>query len=224
MSASAHRRLQDPRYLVGHWPLNGHAQDVSGHRNHGAWDAAEAYTAGPFGRQVAVFNATTSGIRILDNAVINMTGWSGVTMIAWIRQLGQAENNSGRIMVKGTIGGLLTIGDPSPRNMYGFVNTALGDATVLKTGVLSDNVFAYQIGFTWESTTGRPQPYLNGNNIGQAGAVRQSAISSDTGNVLMIGNSTAGDRCFNGWIWDVRLYNIALTGSEISALYEFDRR
>lgn len=59
---SLYRAFRDPAYRVGYWPLNNHAQDVSGHGNHGTWSAAEAYATGPNGRQLAVLNGTTASV------------------------------------------------------------------------------------------------------------------------------------------------------------------
>ena len=69
MSASAHRRLHDSKFLVGHWPLNGHAQDVSGHGNHGTWAGTAAYATGPFsGHQTASLDGKTQYMTVTDAA------------------------------------------------------------------------------------------------------------------------------------------------------------
>ena len=38
-------RLRSPKTLVGRWPLNNNALDVSGYGNHGTWAGTEAYAA-----------------------------------------------------------------------------------------------------------------------------------------------------------------------------------
>lgn len=49
-------RLNDPQFLKGYWPLNNHAQDVSGYGNNGTWSGTTAYAEGPFGHSVGDFD------------------------------------------------------------------------------------------------------------------------------------------------------------------------
>src|SRR4030042_3553048 len=51
-------RLNHPEYLVGYWPLNNYAQDVSGYGNHGTFTGTEAYVEGPWGHSVGSFNGS----------------------------------------------------------------------------------------------------------------------------------------------------------------------
>lgn len=51
-------RLNDPRWLVGHWPVNGHPEDVSGHGNHLTWVGTLAYAENQHGIQVGSFGGS----------------------------------------------------------------------------------------------------------------------------------------------------------------------
>lgn len=63
---SATRRLFDPRYLKGYWPLNSTADDLSGYGSNGTWSGTTAYAAGPFGKTVADFNGTNGKVSVGD--------------------------------------------------------------------------------------------------------------------------------------------------------------
>lgn len=62
---SATRRLNDPKFLKGYWPLNSSADDRSGYGNDGTF-TTEAYADGPFGNTVATHNGTTSKVACGD--------------------------------------------------------------------------------------------------------------------------------------------------------------
>lgn len=64
------RNLNDVKYLIGHWPLNNNALDVSGYGNDGTWSGTEAYTEGPYGRSVGDFDGT-SKVDITDTSKIH---------------------------------------------------------------------------------------------------------------------------------------------------------
>lgn len=69
-------RLTSPKTLVAHYPLNNHAQDVSGYGNHGTF-TTEAYTEGPFGKSVGSFNGTTGKVALgnVYNGVKSVSFW-----------------------------------------------------------------------------------------------------------------------------------------------------
>jgi len=220
MSASAHRRLHDPRYLVGHWPLNGHAQDVSGHGNHGTW-TAEGYESGPYnGKSVGSFNGTTGTVACGTDASITMYGWSAISVTALVRADSIGET-SGRVIDKAKV--FVALGT----NSIGAQVIASGGTAIESSAVSSITYGAwYRIAMVWDGTSGNIRIYI-GNALSSAGSPtnKTGTITDDSANALFIGNNSAGGiRAFDGAISKVRLYNIALTGDEVAALAKFDAR
>ena len=72
------RRLNDPRFLRYHAPLNGHAEDVVGD-NDGTWAGDESYAENHLGIQAATFDGTLDIIEIDDVLTNELAAPPGVT-------------------------------------------------------------------------------------------------------------------------------------------------
>ena len=207
MSASAHLRLHDPRYLVGHWPLNGHAQDVSGYGNHGTWSGTAAYAAGPFnGKTVGSFGGA-SYIRVPDHARYQV-GSGNFSCSFWLRR-DSAATIYPMTKPDTTEVGFRTVGTIVQAWMGG---SSLPAAASITAGVYF-HVALVRSGVNDESI------YVDG---------------KPDGNTISIVNIGTGDFCFGarnfssgywvGGLGGFRFYNIGLTGDEIFSLYEYDTR
>lgn len=72
-------RIRSPRYLRGRWPLQGHAEDISGYGHHGTWAGTEAYAV--FFKnnlQAALFDGVDSEVSCGDVGVVRSLSF-------WIR-------------------------------------------------------------------------------------------------------------------------------------------
>ena len=216
MSALAHRRLHDPKFLVGHWPLNGHAQDVSGYGNHGTWSGTAAYATGPYnGKTVGSLNGASS---IALGTVPGFAGgFSGFTAAIWNKPTSSVAGVQ-RLLTREfgytiyNFDGLLSCAvykTPGGTNNRWVISSIPG---------FVPNVWSY-CAMTFVGTT--LIVYLNGVFYASNTASTTEA-GAQTGD--FIGSNAAGSQRFTGQTHNARLYNIALTGDEVAALYEYDTR
>lgn len=206
MSSADRARLNDGKYLVGHWPLNGHAKDVSGHGNHGTWSAAAVYATGPFsGHSVAVFDGTK---RI---ALPAATGATGIRSIAcWFTNTSAVPYDAA--MGFGTAANYkaLFVGNWSGSFI---TSTYLGDVTA--PGLVASEW--YHIAGVLEGTgsTGLTL-YVNG-------IYRQRyAITSnlETAVVGAIGDYGEVGNFLGGSVANARAYNVTLSANEVWSLFQ----
>jgi len=204
------RRLLDPRYLVGSWPLNGHAQDVSGHGNHGVWSGTEAY--GAFfknSRQCAVFDGA-SQVAVADNPQINSACGVGQprTISLWFRTT--------------TVENLVLIDKGANENF------ALQSWTGVNAGRIIWIVGGGPIGSTDNTFNDGSWHHLCGVYTGttmilyiddslQASTVR--AASASNSSRLTFGARDSLVAPYVGDFANVRIYNIELTRDEILKLF-----
>jgi len=66
-------RLNNPKYLVGAWSLNGNAKDTSGYGNDGTW-TTEAYVESSYNKKLTgTFNNSTSQVNCGDKTIHDIT-------------------------------------------------------------------------------------------------------------------------------------------------------
>jgi hypothetical protein len=157
------------------------------------------------------FNGSIGDIIDGNNAVLRPT--AGLTYMAWINADSAGEASGGRIIDLQYQE--LTM---STSNRINFV--CYNGAFQTISSNISSITFGqdHMVVGTWDGTT--QKTYVD--------AVQQSATNTFTGPLtypvvynLYIGNSpvATGARTFDGRIWDVRIYNRALTQDEITTLY-----
>jgi hypothetical protein len=207
-----------PNYtgMVGYWHMDGNSTDSSGNNNNGTGTAVTYGTAyGKFG-QGASFNGSNSYVNIPNNASLNVSG--GISMAAWIKTSG--TNNYSGIVQKfvdsnNTGWGLSYHTGGAVRADFGNGSSYIVAAS---SGVnVVDNVWHFLVA-TYDGSTAKI--YVDG--VLRGSVAGSGYLTNNTRN-LGIGEDSdgGGGRYFNGLIDEVRIYNRALSASEISALYTY---
>jgi len=212
--------------LIAHYPFCGNANDYSNQSNNGTVMGA-TLAADRFGNTNSAyhFNGSTDYIACGNNSILN-GHYSGLTLSAWIycepggstdQQIVGKWNNvtSDDHYIMRLVGNkiLVAIGHPSASSP-GHIN---GNIT------LNDNTW-YHIVFTWDHT-GRHKIYINKTLDLNAVDPTFAAMINNSPVNLQIGRQMTPsyhNRAFKGLIDDIRIYNRALSFSEISLLYERD--
>ena len=202
------------RGIVGHWTFDESkgsiARDVSGHGNHGSVKGGAKWTKGIVGGALE-FDGTDDFVVIPNESQFDITG--SITVSAWIR-LGSFSKPWQAIATKGDRAWRLH--RANRRRSVGF---ACSD---LSRGEVGDLLGSHDVADgKWHHVAG----VLDGNtmSIFVDGALDASAASSPniSGNdyaVLIGANAHARGRLFHGLIDDVRIYDRALSVSELHAL------
>jgi pimeloyl-ACP methyl ester carboxylesterase len=208
--------------LVAYYPFNGNADDVSGNGN-GATVYGATLTTNRFGTANAAydFNGSSSYIDIPQNSGLNNLT-TNFTLSAWIWQRSTNQNYGYRIIDKcpaGTPYGWTfdTLGNSSDRSLR------LQAAAASNPNVAGATAYSlmqwHHVVATVSGTIGKV--YLDGNldGAGDVGNIPQNFLDIFIGRSHPYGSDPGNREYFNGMIDDVRIYNRALSGSEIQQLY-----
>ncbi len=214
-----------PAGLVAWWPGEGNANDAAG-TNHGA-PLNIAYADGEVG-QAFVFNGSSSMVQFPASPSLDVGQGGGLTVEAWInpenlnlQALFEWNQNNGIPYGAGQIGTHMEINESNgDGSLWGNVMDTSGMSHNLNssTGIIVANQFQH-VAMTYDKASGAAVLYCNGvmvatNNIG--------TIIPQTSFDLFLGNRPsgffAGDH-FQGEMDEPSVYNRALSGDEIAALY-----
>jgi hypothetical protein len=217
--------LWNPSGLVGYWPLNEGtgttAYDMSGNGNNGSWNGSTTngsyYTAGKVGPWAGTFDGSTDAITIGTVSVLNP---GTITVAAWIypksSSLGTVVARNGPYYLG--FGNQFT----SVTQKVG-VGACAGSCTwnaITGNTTISLNAWSL-IALTYDGTTTRA--YLNGVQDASLVLSPNGPLTSGGSN-LRIGWCDPGmNQYFDGLVDDVRIYNRALSASEVQALYDAER-
>ena len=184
------------------------AADSSGNGNHGTITAALWTTLGKYGNALS-FNGSTSFVSVPDAPSLDLT--SAGTIEAWVR-IG-APNQWNAVLAKGNA-------NNDPAHNYAIeiddlnrVRCILGNgssaATLISNTTLSPGTF-HHLGCTWNGST--ISLYLNG---ALSASTAQTLTPAGNTSPLYIGQFGGNSDRFNGVIDEVRIYNRALTLTQI---------
>lgn len=206
--------------LVGYYPLNGNANDYSGNGYNGAVSGA-TLAIDRFGNADSCYSFTNypSYIEINHNSVLNMTRI--VSMSFWLKMTSfkdeyavvvgksgipiSATNVSYLVLVKNT--GLVRLASSDSLGTYRYADSA--------TGVISLDTW-YHCCAIFDCDTGYFDCYIDGNRVINSYENKEDIYASTT--TLFLGSRLASYE-YIGSIDDVRIYNRALTTTEIAQLY-----
>jgi PKD repeat protein len=185
--------------------------DVSGQGNHGTLTEATWTTQGKFGAAL-VFNGTTSWVTVPDAPSLDLT--TGMTLEAWVyptvtltgwRPVIQKEGPEGQDGVAYFLQANSDVNQPaigmfinSEEILYGHTRLVAGSWTHL----------AATYDGTWQRL------YINGVEVAQR---VQTGLIASSSSALRIGGDSVWKQYFQGRIDEVRIYNRALSVSEIQA-------
>ena len=185
------------------------AHDTSGNGNDGTILNATWATAGRYGKAV-VFNGTNAWITVADAGSLDLT--TGMTLEAWVRPTTTMGTSWRAIILKERSGGLCysLYGNTSARYPGTYINTGGNDLNVQGSATIPRNSWTH-LAATYDGTTLRL--YVN------AALVRSATVGGalvTSSGVLRIGGNSVWGEWFNGYIDEVRIYNRALSASEIT--------
>jgi len=208
--------------LVAHYLFNGNADDQSGNGNNGTVTAA-TLPEDRFGNADSAysFNGSTSGIVIPNSLTLNIPNFqTGYSIVAWVKPTtapppGNPDEYYGEIVSKGAAGFEIRIGS----NLNVEACHASSSGVVCTTsGYLSLNAWAL-VAVTWDAASGTWQIYYDGAPSGSPSTVAGLQAAPIDGDI-MIGRDSSFDRWhFPGVIDDVRIYDYALTATNIQEIY-----
>ncbi|MDD5688433.1 MAG: chitobiase/beta-hexosaminidase C-terminal domain-containing protein [Elusimicrobia bacterium] len=220
-----------PTLPVGKWDMEGTsgsstASDTSGYNNNGTltnMDTATCWVAGKVGTGLK-FDGTNDYVSVPNSTSLDING-SQMTLIAWVRidAIGSASTDNQIFIGKPAVDG----SHSSPwfaYSLHGVWNSAtqLTPRFWLDIGGSGVSVAATQnigVDATWHHIAG----VYNGATMKIYVDGVESNSSAQTGNIaalgtaLRLGANGGGTEPFNGAMDGVKIYNIALTGSEILA-------
>ena len=180
--------------------------DASGNGNVGTVSGA-AWTSGKYNSGLS-FSGSFSRVNVPDANSLRLT--TGMTLEAWVKPT-TVTNNWRDVVYKGNDNYYLmatstNAGRPAAGGIIGGVNNASFGGAALAT-----NTFAH-LAATYDGATVRL--YVNGAQVGSKAATGNIAAST---NPLQIGGDSIYGQYFAGTIDEVRIYNTALTQSQIQA-------
>jgi hypothetical protein len=197
--------------LVGYYPFNGNANDLSGYTNNGSVFGA-TLTTNRFGTPNGAYNFTGVGntyISIPDSPSLDMT--NAITLALWFNTKGGGYAQP-RILTKGPPSYGIGLSDTSSSPSIFFANESASVSSSPINLVQSGWIF---VAGTYDGHS--MQIYTNGVLAGQFSISGSIGVSHEP---LGIGENLDDSSDFvNGQIDDVRIYNRALTPAEIQQLY-----
>lgn len=194
--------------LVGWWKLNGNLASSVGAATgtqSGGVVAVNGQNNTPNGAYS--FNGTDGYIAI--PGTWGGSSWSATTVSAWYK--GTATNGSFQALVQPVDANFIHLSLSASGNNAVYVNSGsiLTPISAQSVGAWHHAVIATQSGST--------SYYLDGVKIGSTIATTYTNLTATTS--LQFGRGFGSSRYFNGTLDDIRIYNRALSGSEVLQLY-----
>ena len=234
---NASQNLKLTSGLLGLWSfdgkdvVNGVAMDRSGNGNNGNLGGPVAtstfYKPGKIGQSFQ-FDGVDDQVKVFNNGTIFNPGTSNFTYSAWVKVSG----GSGTRMIIGMYNGGIGLVQfyISGSNFASFVirDSSAVTSTAAGSTALNDGQWHHVVGVRTGGSGGGPLVYVDGVlvNTGSTGIANVSVPcttlfigGSITSAVCSDNPATANESFFNGLIDDVRIYNRALSATEIKALY-----
>lgn len=182
--------------------------DVSGKGNHGTISGATWTSSGRYGKAL-LFDGSNDRVTVNDAASLDLT--TGMTLEAWVYPTA-TPTNWRTIIMKEQPGNAVYYLDANSYRNQPVTGVFVGSARTLYGGSrLAVNAWTH-LAATYDGQTQRL--YVNGSQVAQRSQTGQ--IRASTGALRIGGNSVWGEY-FKGRIDEVRIYNRALTASEIQS-------
>jgi len=163
--------------------------------------------AGKYGSALS-FDGVNDYVNAGNDVSLNIT--TAITVSAWVKPVSSGEGTYGRVVDKAKFGLMMFGGE---RVDFQIIVGGLPRDAVTLAGSVPFNTWSYVVGvFDGANVI----IYVNG--VKTVGSATAGPITSHSADTLYIGERAVGDRAFNGLIDEVRIWNRALTESEIQAL------
>lgn len=196
--------------LVAYYPFNGNSNDESGNGNHGT-NYGATLTTDRFGNSNKAYFFNNTYIQIPNSPSLQYLT-SSMTLAFWTN-ISQWDNNFAGFMAKSNSGSLGQYGAIASTNPN-YIQFDLGGQYVRITRYFALNTW-YFICLKWDGQ--KAKLYLNGTVYD---SISFSGTAAPDNNPLILGKHTPGTaRYLIGKLDDVRIYNRAVSDSEIEKLY-----
>lgn len=189
--------------------LNGVALDKSGNSKNGNLiniATTTFYKAGKIG-QAFNFDGSNDYIKASSDII----GMGASTTSAWIYARSYGQSNMGRIIDNGKF----ILEATSTNSTFGFSSDGFTTQAVAATNALPLNKWVHIV--ITRNPSGTANFYINGVLSGTANQSSGTPIAGTTN--VIVGNISAANATFDGLIDDVRIYNRALSATEVKQLY-----
>ncbi len=208
--ASGITRAPNNLGLVGYWPMNEGSgtvsSDFSGNKNNGAFGGTPTWVSGKFGKGLNFFNLVHY-VQVPDSNSLDTT--SDVTVSAWIKLNGNSDTqfvvNKDENYSLSVTGGLV--------RMQFWTGTT---ARAVDVTAPSSGSWHHVVGVVTSNEV--TAVYVDGILQGSSAYVISGGVSRVLTNPLIFGTGFGGG--YAGSIDEVRIYNRALSQSEVSTLYK----
>ena len=200
---------------LAYYPFNGNANDASGNGYDGTPSGGVTYTADRFGNPNSA--VSFDGINgLITTPQLNFAGSTTVSVSLWLKANVQAQSPATYYLaIDNTAFGVAHSYYPYPQpglNQIGF-GVQSGTTPGTAGGYITPGNWYHFVG-TYDGTTIRA--YINGSLIQQTSL---SGPMNNPNSPLNFGSLSPSPYYWNGSLDDVRVYNRALTGSEVTQLY-----
>ena len=201
--------------LVGYWNFDNNVLDQSGNNNNGVWygTSTTRYVGGKVGSGAGTFNGSNDYVDVGGVSTFN-PGSGDVSLGFWINMADTSRIHiifGKRLASYGYLSYVLTSGGNTLQicngscSSYGSVNVMAGQWQ--------------QIFIVFSRTTNKALSYMNG-ALGYWSDISAKTGTLDSSGSLQFGRDPSdGTNVWSGSIDDARVYNRALSASEIQALY-----
>jgi hypothetical protein len=206
--------------LVGYWPMNEYTgsglNDMSGNKNNGLISSA-SWVAGKFGKALS-FNGSSSYVDAGNK--IDTSNITAMTISAWVYNNAAAANKGIAGWWNGT-NGIFIQNETTATDGVVFIaggGTSFGTVNYTTVNRWTHVTLVYDGSLTGDAN--RLKGYVDGvqRTLSFAGGVVPASFAT-SGNFI-IGNVNTLTRYWNGKIDEVKVYNRALSASEVSDLYK----
>jgi|GEM_PF-3460930 len=218
--------------LVGHWTFDGKdmqggmAWDRSGQNNHASlvnMPTSTTRVAGKMGQALYFPGVENNRVRLFNTSTY--AGMSAITVSAWVKFTSSKCTglNSGNVASKSNYSSQREFRLRCQQTNFAWSLSVDGTATVesfIPTSNIPVNEWVHLVG-TWSGVSDSQSLYLNG-ALFDSDAHVGDTLFSGTANFMIGGPSDNGgsfDDDFLGAVDDVRIYNRALSATEVSQLY-----
>lgn len=213
--------------MVGYWPMDAHAKDMSGNANHGVQNGVSV-ASDRFGNDSSAyyFDGGSDYIRVKASKSLNLSG--SFTVAAWINPETFGEDPTqgfGRIIDKGKYRFFLNNADNGTYTYHSLVTSIDTGSNTFpwasdQYSITLRNWQHVAVVITLDGNNNKCDFYVNGGVVYTYYTTALPTVFDNGANDdLFIGERYALDRAFQGSIDELYIYNRSLSAAEVNMLF-----
>jgi alpha-L-fucosidase len=203
--------------LVAYYPFNGNAGDSSGNGNNGTANGGASYVTGKVGQAISL-DGVNGYVSVNDSSTLEMTNF---TVAMWVNLTNLPSTNQYFALAVKTVSDMnenyeLLVGYPNPGSVHFPFKWTDGTRVTDSSGTqLTAGVWTHVV-LTYDGTSAKV--YIDGTLNTTKTYSKTPAVNNGQ---LLIGNEAGMSRYTKGKIDEVRIYNRALSQSEVTSVYNY---